>query len=158
MTKNCSGDADTEIVKTAITQSRENLNPVLVVSDDTDIAVLLLYHWQNDMSDIFLLQERTKQWWSIKKSQFGIKEVKEHLLFLHAWSGCDSCSSTFGKGKGHIVKVLKSSSELQVVSKVFLNPQSTQNQIGNASTTAFRIVYGRSQNETLPQIRYHICI
>ena len=28
-----------------------------------------------------------------------VKTFKQHLLFVHAWSGCDTVSSVFGKGK-----------------------------------------------------------
>lgn len=51
--RNCTGDADCTVVKEAITQVTTSLGPVLVVADDTDIAVLLLYHWKPTMHDVF---------------------------------------------------------------------------------------------------------
>ena len=42
----CDGDADTSIVSAAIRlASPKTDNPVIVVADDTDIAIMLLYHW-----------------------------------------------------------------------------------------------------------------
>ena len=52
----CEGDADNKIVSTALEVAQES--PVIVVADDTDIAVMLLYHWNSKLSDIYFLQER----------------------------------------------------------------------------------------------------
>ena len=49
----CRDDADTEIVRLAVRRAKESAFPV--VADDTDVAVMLLYHWQEGMKDIFLL-------------------------------------------------------------------------------------------------------
>ena len=40
----CKGDADTKIVSTFIQLAKEKDVLVVVVADDTDIAVMLLYH------------------------------------------------------------------------------------------------------------------
>ena len=53
------GDADTKIAATAL-QLAEEPN-IIVVADDTDVAVMLLYHWKDQLSDIFFLQERRKK-------------------------------------------------------------------------------------------------
>lgn len=46
-------DADCDIVKAALTRATEN-QQVIVVADDTDILVLLVYHFKPTMSDIYL--------------------------------------------------------------------------------------------------------
>ena len=33
-------------------------------------------------------------------------EDKEHVLFVHAWSVCDTVSATFGKGKASFLKLV----------------------------------------------------
>ena len=78
----CRGDADTKIVSTAIELSRKS--NVIVVADDTDVAIMLLYHLQNDVFDIYLLQEQGKKCWSIKEAHSDVT-CKDHLLFIHAW-------------------------------------------------------------------------
>ena len=55
---NCVGDADTAIVKAAMTSAAKNQGPVQVIVDDTDIVVMLLYHFQENMDDIFMLQSQ----------------------------------------------------------------------------------------------------
>ena len=112
---NCSGDADSEIVREAIRCASDKTTgaATLVVADDTDVAVMLLYHCQEWMSDIFFLQERSRRAWSMMRSQTDVEDLKEHLLFLHSWSGCDTTSSIFGKGKGSLVNIMRKSPPLQ---------------------------------------------
>ena len=76
---NCQGDADSTIVSTAIQFAATHENePVLVVADDTDICIMLLYLWKEDMNDIFFLQECWKRAWSIKNTEKDINDIKDH--------------------------------------------------------------------------------
>ena len=50
----CPGDADTEIVKVAL--ENVSLHKTLVVSDDTDIAIMLLHHVKSGGKDLLLWQ------------------------------------------------------------------------------------------------------
>lgn len=62
-----------------------------VVADDTDILVLLLQHFSNDMADIYLLSE-SKQLLRKLKKLISIRELAEkasrtvlqNLLLIHA--------------------------------------------------------------------------
>ena len=92
----CKGDADTKIVSTFIQLAKEKDVLVVVVADDTDIAVMLLYHWNESIQNIYFHQEKGEKTWSIKKAFIPIG-MREHLLFVHAWSGCSTTSSTYGK-------------------------------------------------------------
>jgi len=103
--KVCKGDADAIIVRQAL-NSAESGN-VVVVADDTDVAVMLLYHWKETQFDIFL-QSQSKCW-SINEASSSIKDIKEHLLFIHAWSGYDSTSTIFGKGKSSFLNLVQKS-------------------------------------------------
>ena len=150
---NCTSDADTEIASTALKLAQQNYGPILVVADDTDIAVLLLYHWKPTMNDIYLLQSRSNCIRSISLSQPDIREIKPHLLFVHAWSGCDTTSAIYGKGKCTIVKLLKSSPKLQHYSNVITNPSSTHDEVGEASIAAMKLLYGGSIGDSMCKIR-----
>ena len=55
---NCPGDADATIVKNALRYAKGNSGTVIVVADDTDVAVMLVHHWEVAMQDIYFLQER----------------------------------------------------------------------------------------------------
>ena len=131
---NCCKDADSEI------NMAEELGPILVAADDTDIVVLLLYHWQESMNDIHVSQTRSCRTLSIRQSQADIADIKSHLLFLHSWSGCDTTSAIYGKGKGGLVKLLKQSQALRHASTVICNPLSIQDEVGDASIVAMKIL------------------
>jgi len=74
-TINCTGDADSTIVKTALTYAEAKSSIVTVVADDTDIAVMLVHHWNNNMSDLYFLQERWSRAWSIKTASITNTEL-----------------------------------------------------------------------------------
>ena len=69
--------------------------------DDTDVLVLLMYHWNQNMESIYFLSEAGKNLkiWRISDlvGQAG-PIVTSYLPFLHAWSDCDTTSKTFGQG------------------------------------------------------------
>ena len=78
--------------------------------------------------------------WNIKGAQCRFGEIKEHLLFIHAWSGCDSTSTTFGKAKLTFMKLLKKSWKLQNVSDIMNDYWATENDVGEAAVAALRLI------------------
>ena len=150
----CDGDADTSIVSAAIRlASPKTDNPVIIVADDTDIAIMLLYHWNVLMSDIIFNSKKSQTAWGIKNACFNL-ENKEHLLFVHAWSGCDTVSAIFGKGKVSFLKLLDQSDELKDLSTSISDVWADEDDIGPLAEGVFRIVYSGKKHETLTTIRY----
>ena len=103
-----SGDADLLIVQKSL-ESASAVNTVLV-GDDTDLLILLIYHASLDSCSLVLKPESRK---STKKSRVcNIHAVKKQLgpdicssiLFLHAILGCDTTSQLHGIGKGNSLK------------------------------------------------------
>ena len=156
---NSTGDADTLIVKRAL-EFAINQDEVNVVADDTDVLILLIYHWQSNMADIYFHSEVKK---SQKKSlvlkicdiicKVG-QVITDNILFLHAWSGCDTTSATFGHGKTTLLKKIKESGELQQISSLMYDPDATAEQIGKAGNRLFIILYGGKQEDSLNRLRY----
>ena len=126
---------------------------MIVVADDTDVAIMLLHHWKRDLSDIFFLQERDKKIWSISKALNSIVDIKEHLLFIHAWSGCDSTSSILGKGKPSFLKLLQKSIPIQSASEVMSDYWADEEQVGKAAVDIFIRQYGGTDGSTLRKMR-----
>ena len=79
------------------------------------------------------------------------KECLEHLLFRHAFTGCDTTSQIHNFGKKSIFSKLKMSKDLQHLSEQFYQASATVNEIGNASIRVFELLY--STNFNLQQIR-----
>ena len=81
-----------------------------------------MHHWKQNRADIYFFSAAGKK---LKIWRIGdlVRQagpiVTSHLLFLHAWSGCDTTSATFGQGK---VKKLKESEEIQKVSQLIMDP------------------------------------
>ena len=149
---NCPGDADSTIVKTALDMANTGRGHVTVVADDTDIAVMLVHHWQSNMSDVYFFQERWNKAWSIKDASSKSENIKQHLLFVHAWSGCDTVSSVFGKGKTKLAENI-TDEKWQQLSEVISSPWSNQAEVGDASIEAFTLLYGGKKGTTLAKLR-----
>ena len=86
--------------------------PVVVVADDTDITAFV-HHCKHDMTDVCFTQERWNKAWSTKDASLRNQCIKEHFLVLHSWSGCDTTSAMFSKGKSNLVGFLKKSEKMK---------------------------------------------
>ena len=70
-----------------------------VVADDTDVVILLLYHWHEALHDIYFTSEKSRRIWSIEQVANKLSaDFKDIILFICAFSGCDSTSAISGKG------------------------------------------------------------
>ena len=114
------GDADTLIAKTAKSCAEDG--SIVVVSENTDVLVILLRHWNPDSGDIFFCCKRQEtsrkaktkhatkiqtvevgvrrkkpilMWWSIRR----IAEPRRDnfILFAHAFLGWDTTSAVYRK-------------------------------------------------------------
>lgn len=151
----CPEDADTKIVATSLELAAGSTNkPIVVVADDTDIAVMLLYHWRDTFDKIIFYQEKNRLGWDIKTAAAKCHPYRSHLLFVHAWSGCDTVSATFGKGKTSFLNVLHKSDEVQRISKHLNDGTLTsQGDIGKSAARVFSKVYGGKKDDTLTKLR-----
>ena len=100
------GDADLLIVKTAI-DSASNKTAV-VIGEDTDLMILLLYHAKNSGCQIFFTSEQRPSCGIIKhtKSKLG-STVCGAILVVHALLKCDTTSRLFSIGKGVALQKFK---------------------------------------------------
>ena len=143
------GDADSKIASTTLELAKKN--QVVVVADDPDVAVMLLHHWEEDLKDIFFMSGN--KCWSIKDAQRRLGDIKDHLLFIDAWSECDSTSAAFGKGKPTFMELLlKMSWKLQNVSDIINDYWSMEN-VGEAAVAPFIEIYGGSAESDLTKLR-----
>ena len=80
--------------------------------------------------------------------------IISHLLFLHAWSGCDTTSATYGQGKTNLLKKIKESNDIQEISLLISQYDATAEQVSNAGIRLFVITYGGKPEESLNNLRY----
>lgn len=83
---------------------------IAVVSDDTDVFVLLLHHYQMAGVEVPLTMEspsKERAILNIKVTQAKHRDIVKNLLPAHALSGCDTMACYFDTGKGTVIKILK---------------------------------------------------
>ena len=90
---NCEGDADSTIASRTLKVAKSTT--AVAVADDTDIAVMLVHNWdEKHHREVYFLRERWDKAWSIKNASLKNMTSNEHLLFLHAFTGCDTSDTT----------------------------------------------------------------
>lgn len=114
-------DADYLIVRTAVELSN-NGKTVTVVSEDTDIVILLIHYSQHD--NMFLLRPgkvaKADRITNIMQLQTKLGHLRHCILFLHALSGCDTTSFIFKKSKKYCLQLLRKDVNLCNSLKIFL--------------------------------------
>lgn len=120
----CKGDADRKIVRSAIKmndifiQSNQKKKKCVVVSEDTDVLLLLNALTPKDKIVYFLKPLRGKISEKVFSSQNILQNIEKgktvrypnatnHILFLHAFSGSDTTSAFFNKSKLSTIKTFE---------------------------------------------------
>ena len=135
-----------------------NEQSTVLVGDDTDLLVLLLHHSIITSKDLFFAPEPKKnakrRVWDIKNSKSSIGPfVCQHILFLHALSGCDTTSRLFGIGKAAVLKKFKTNATLQQAAKVLDSFSATPEVIESAGETALVVMYNGKKKQSLNELR-----
>ncbi len=95
-------EADTIIVQQLLMASRERAAGITVLSDDTDVFVLLLYFYLKAGLQILVTMEspiRDRAIVDIGKTVERHRDIVPEILPAHALSGCDTVACCFGIGK-----------------------------------------------------------
>ncbi|KAJ8868547.1 hypothetical protein PR048_030085 [Dryococelus australis] len=112
-------DADTLIVRRAINMV-SSFNTVFVVGEDIYLLVLLVTLEKGHSNVYFKKPGKGKaieQVYSPLDLQ-AKPTVADNILFLHAFSGCDT-SAIFGQEKKKFLKILENSEQLNKIVQVF---------------------------------------
>jgi len=146
--KHAQDDADILIIETAIEQSENDTT--VVVGEDIDLLVILSARAPND-KEIFLLKpgKGTIERKIYSSRSFNHQEnIKNNVLFLHAFSGCDTTSALFHKGKTAALKLMKKRNDLRIATGCFNNSDTSRETISLNGIKFFLAVYGASVKET----------
>ena len=93
--------------------------------------------------------------WRIKDLINKAGRIKTlHILFIHAWSGFDTTSTTYGHGKTTALKKIMESAEVQQISSLMYDPEATVEQIVKAGVRLFPLLYGGKAAVSLNSLRY----
>ena len=150
-THHASGDADCMIVSTALSKATQC--PVAVVGRDTDLLVLLLYHFEPNISNVYFASG--VRVWDIRGVQAAVgPHISNNILFGHAFGGCDSVSSLFGVGKKTPLVKLRESSFFREQAAVFVDESRSHEDIIQAGEKAAVLLYGGKDDDSLNTLRY----
>jgi len=155
--QNAIGDADVLIAKAGVASAQTR--STVVVADDTDILVLLIYHGATQYPLWFQPppkrgSKKGNRSWHISVTRSHLGSVTCNFLpFAHALLGCDTTSRihTFGKGKS--VSKLKDRVFCEQA-EVFMQPHSRKEDVIEAGSNALILLYkGDVPDEDLDQLR-----
>ena len=98
------GETDVLIVQTALTSATKQ--ETVLVGDDTDLLVLIIYHAKNVRHYVFFrpqtrrASQKGNRCWNIPAMGALLGSVvTNNIMFLHAIHGCDTTSGVYGLGK-----------------------------------------------------------
>lgn len=142
-------DADRLIVKTAI-EICEDDKSVVVVGNDVDLLVLLTALTPANKRILF---QKT-----VRKNVFYAPtshiEMKDFILFAHAFSGCDTTSSFFNKGKKIFFSLTKKLKTIQERALIFNRQDSTHSEVIEAAKSVVCAMYSSKHGTTTTNLRY----
>ena len=130
-----------------------------LIGEDTDL-VLSLFH--TDVSKCTALHFRSDK---VKSYVYNIKVLKQvlgeavcnDLLFLHAFTVCDSLSRVFGIGKkSAFQRIIKREKTMKDYSKASFRPKKTQDVEKTNGSKAMIVLFNGDQKDSLASIRYNM--
>ncbi|KAK3709221.1 hypothetical protein QZH41_004579 [Actinostola sp. cb2023] len=153
------GDADLLIVQTAVESAR--YTTTALVGDDTDLLVLLCFHADMEMHDLFFMPEprhrstKPRRIWNIKETKLALgPSVCANILFVHAILGCDTISRVHGLGKGVALKKVADNAEFRDQALVFIHSAASREDVIKAGEKALVCLYNGKVDENLDFLRY----
>lgn len=112
-THQAEADADFAIASFAVEFAKQG-EPVVVAAEDSDILVLLTYLCSPEIKKLWFLCPRSKSAvYDIVVERKRLSVVSDLLLVLHAFTGCDTTSAFYKRGKLKAFKLLQSNEGLR---------------------------------------------
>jgi len=152
------GDADTLIVRSAL-QKASSGTAVTVVANDTDVFIMLLYHFSKSMSDVYMHIETSKmapiKKICIRKMVTALGEcTAKQLPVLHALTGCDTTSALYGHGKAGFFRMAVRKPETFQLTEVIGCSEAPTKDVVKAGLQLLVLMYGGTITESLNRLRY----
>lgn len=148
-------DADKLIVSTALERSQD-YDSVFIVGEDTDLLAILTGTSQEEHSNVYFVKPGTRQ--KNTTCYYSTKSLKnpalaKHILFCHAFTGCDTTSALFNIGKLKLPSLFLKNISLRDHAEKFYDPEADPDSIADAGEQVMISLYkGRNVN-TLDNLR-----
>ena len=155
---NAPGDADVPIEKAAVLSAVSH--STTLIGEDTDLLVLLLHYAQQANKDLYFRSDKANadKVYHINELKMVMgEELCSQLLFIHAYTGCDTTSRIFGVGKKSVFhKLVKGDATLKDCANYFLLPKQTAASIVNKGCQAMAVIFGGTRTDSLSSLRYRV--
>ena len=147
-------DAGTVIARTALFYNKEK--QVKIIGEDTDILVLLWHYVNKDIHEVmFQSESRT---WTIQHLVDKTGHMKEAILLIYTFLGCDTVSRIYGIDKDKITKCRKLVNICCDVAPIFYNYFSSKLGIQEAGGKFLLGLYKRVNMGSLNKLRHKIFV
>ena len=156
---NAEGDADYDIVQAAIAVSE--YKTTTLIGEDTDLLILLLHHMDSHKKTLYFRSDKKSK----EQRVYNINTLKEclgqqlcsQLLFIHAFTGCDTTSRVFGMGKKPFFqKVAKGDEQLKSCALAFTKPGQTADTIEQHGNQSMVLLFSGKQTDFLASLRHSV--
>lgn len=148
-------DADRLIVQSALDSS---FHDVVVVAEDIDVLVILMA-LAPDHKEIFFLKpvknNVLQRVYSTKTMLIKYPNItKNHLFFIHAFTGCDTTSAFYNKGKNNFIKIFNNDQKLRAAAETFMIQEQSEEILFNGGIYCILTMYGAKTAKNLNELRY----
>jgi hypothetical protein len=151
--KQSNADADWLIVSVAMDVAQTANAPVVVVANDTDLLVMMVGQATSSMDLHMLFGRNPLNLYSIGEIQTAFHSVKQHLMFIHAITGCDTVSALYNQGKKKALALFGGDDNWNCLD-VFTGADSSHEDIARVGEVFLLQLYGARQVKSLDKYRY----
>ncbi|KAG7158010.1 hypothetical protein Hamer_G014891 [Homarus americanus] len=133
-----------------------------LIGEDTDLLILLLYYAEANNRGLYFRSDK-----STVPKVYNISEMKQvlgsdmcsQLLFIHAFTGCDTTSRIFSVGKkSAFQKLVNGELTIQTCANVFPLPSQANSVIEDLGSKAMAVLFGGKSTDSLASLRYNLLI
>ena len=155
-------DADVDIVRMLVDSYHQH--STTLIGKYTDLLILLLHYADTDpgIKDLYFRSEKTcaTKVHDINRLKAIIEpDICSQLLFIHAFTGCDSTSRIFGIGKKTALKKLvKGQPITKKCANCFILPNQTDHIIKDLGNKATTVMFGNDGSSNLETLRYNTLV
>ncbi len=146
-------EADTIMVHQVLLIADENPDAgISVLSDDTDVFILLYHVYCHDHLQVHLIMEspiKDRVVVDIAKTVDKHRAIIPELLPAHALSGCDTVACCYGIGKGTVLKTVQSGYSLSLLGQ----PEAPIAEVIEQATKFMIACYGQKECDTMSSAR-----
>ncbi len=149
-------EADIAIVSYVLRAAESGTSIIRVLSDDTDIFVLLVYlTYKAALSSHIQMEKWDGSVFDINATCNNLRHKCLELLGMHALSGCDTTSYPYGKGKVTALNTLQAG-DFSDLDNVLGETGVTHSQLQEAGFSYLSALYHQPNGIAMETVRYNI--